>query len=325
MVAVASSVSNHVVVQMGLRAPRVAIVIDGGATWMEWARLGLYAASRCWGGAGFVLVPHLNGVVAAELLQMVAAYDPDFVVTLQPTVGQLQRLRPGVPPATPIEDLNTEAAAHVRVNQLEQQARPTDNDRRARVAVAAACSPYRFEYSAGDRQEDTVALSSDGTGSRLTPIEDIPDIAAGHLRQGAAWDGAPGIISAARYGLMDDPMTTSSTALKANYVVLRWLLDPDDQAPAPDDAVWAGPPGSIRLNVIPSQLPTAFSARRTGWIGSPWASAPDETRSLWSPVTPRRTSRSRSVGIGCTGEGSGFRRHGGRPAPRRRQSWPGPR
>ena len=234
---------------------------------MEWARLGLYAASRCWGGAGFVLVPHRAGVVAPEMLRLVVAYDPDFVVNLRPTLGQVQRLRPGIAlPALP-DGLDEQTAARFRADLLEQPAPLAGDDRRAREAVAAACSPYRFEYPGGDRREDTVMLSSNGTGARLTPIDDIRDIAGGHLRHGADWAGAPGVISAARYGLMSEPVEASA-AFEPSFVHMRWLLDPDDEAPSPDDTVWAGPAGSIRLNVIPSELATAFGRTMHGltWI-----------------------------------------------------------
>lgn len=216
---------------------------------MAWARLGLYAASRCWGGAGFVLVPHQAGVVATELLQMVAAYDPEFVVTLEPTADQLQRLRPGVPPSTAADAAGAEAASRVGV---EQQTRLREDDRRARASVSAACSSYRFAYEPGDRQEQTVVLSGEGTGARLTPIEEIPTIAAGHLRQGASWDGAAGVISAARYGLMSDPTATSTTAPELNSRPGRKpkVIQPSPKVGRSNAAsrVWdrAGAPGSVR-------------------------------------------------------------------------------
>lgn len=42
-----------------------------------------------------MLVPHEQGEVAPALLEMVAAYDPNYVRTLAPTCGQLARVLPG--------------------------------------------------------------------------------------------------------------------------------------------------------------------------------------------------------------------------------------
>lgn len=91
---VTRTTSDYTVVHMGLRAPRVAIVIDGGDRWIDSSRLALFAATRCWGGAGFVLVPHRAGAVDPLLLRMVGAYDPDHVVNLLPTLGQSAWLQP---------------------------------------------------------------------------------------------------------------------------------------------------------------------------------------------------------------------------------------
>jgi hypothetical protein len=79
---------DYVDARTTLRPARVAIVFDGGDDWHYWARLSIYAASRVWSGAGFILIPHREGEVGPLLLQAVRAYDPDYVVLLRVTLNQ---------------------------------------------------------------------------------------------------------------------------------------------------------------------------------------------------------------------------------------------
>src|SRR5688500_16824322 len=91
----AASEMSYSTISMGLRAPRVVIVIDGGNYWTYWARRALYLAGQVWGGAGFAVVPHRNGVVEPVLLRACRAYDPDFVVIVPTTQRELEQLAPG--------------------------------------------------------------------------------------------------------------------------------------------------------------------------------------------------------------------------------------
>lgn len=73
---VSELITGYTVVNHGVRAPRVAVVVPGGEAWQDWVRLGLYGMAGVWGGSGFVLVPHDGGEIAPVLVEMVAAYDP---------------------------------------------------------------------------------------------------------------------------------------------------------------------------------------------------------------------------------------------------------
>jgi hypothetical protein len=75
-----------IIAQVGLSAPRVAVIFKGDGAWHYWARLAIHAASRLWGGRGFLLVPHVDGAVVPAMLHAARAYDPDYVV-LQRGVG----------------------------------------------------------------------------------------------------------------------------------------------------------------------------------------------------------------------------------------------
>ena len=79
-----------IVAQVGLSTRRVAVVFKGGGAWHYSARLAIHAASRLWGGRGFLLVLYVDGVVAPAMLRAARTYDPDYVVLLQATVVRLR-------------------------------------------------------------------------------------------------------------------------------------------------------------------------------------------------------------------------------------------
>lgn len=79
-----------------LRAPRVAIAIPD-TDWSYFARRGLEFFSRTWGGAGGVLIPVADGQVAPAVGRLLRRYDPDYLTTLQFSVGDKEALQPGWP------------------------------------------------------------------------------------------------------------------------------------------------------------------------------------------------------------------------------------
>lgn len=254
---------------MGLRAPRVAIVVDGGARWTGWFRAALAAATRCWGGAGFILVPHRSGVVDAPALAMAVAYDPDYVVNLEPTLAQMAWLRPEVLPPDVLAMVRSSDPAHAAVRN--QGGFPSDEDSQARQQVAAACTPYRFRWSDDDPtagvkevEEDVVLLPSAGDGGQLTFIWSIPGAAGGPCRQGPDWTGPAGLIAARRYGLMDLPVGEPMNDASATRSTLSWLLDAHDDVAPSEDTVWHGPPGSIQTGIYPPSVDTAFERTTLG-------------------------------------------------------------
>lgn len=258
--------SEYSVVHMGLRASRVAIVVDGGARWMDWFRVALAAATRCWGGAGFILIPHHAGAVDPQTLAMVVAYDPDYVVNLEPTLAQMAWLRPE---ALPTDVLNMlRSTDHVHASTRNQGGFPSAEDKRARDQVAAACTPYRFRWSdegpESEADEDIVLLPSAGDGGQLTLIQTIPTAAGGPCRQGPDWSGPAGLVAAGRYGLMDLPAMEPANSPALTGSTFRWLLDPHDDVPSPSDTVWHGPPGSIQTGIDPPTVDTAFDRTTLG-------------------------------------------------------------
>ncbi|GAA1556729.1 hypothetical protein GCM10009827_092080 [Dactylosporangium maewongense] len=151
-----------IVAQIGLSAPRVAIVFDGGGAWHYWAQLAIHAATHLWGGRGFLLIPHVQGEVAPALLQAARTYDPDYVVLLTTTVGQRERVTPG---EVPLLRDGQPAEHEVRARSVKQVADdpvPDADGERGRRAVAEACSPYRRRAS-GDDDENVPSRSASMT------------------------------------------------------------------------------------------------------------------------------------------------------------------
>ncbi|WP_280215133.1 hypothetical protein [Nocardia cyriacigeorgica] len=78
---------TQVMAQMGLRAPRVALVVPGDHAWHDHFRHAIWLASTTWGGAGFVVVPHHDGRIDQTLVAAVREYDPDYIVRLPDFCG----------------------------------------------------------------------------------------------------------------------------------------------------------------------------------------------------------------------------------------------
>ncbi|MET8530307.1 hypothetical protein [Micromonospora sp. NPDC005172] len=222
--------------QIGLSAPRVAVIFDGGVGWHYWARLVLHVASRTWGGRGFLLVPHVDGAVDPVLLQAARRYDPDYVVLLETTLAQIERVAPGSVPLT-VEGavLDNEARAQL-LEQAGDQVVPDPAGERAREAVARVCSPYRRSHERTDTEESLASLGVgglDNTFTPLTPLSAIPAVAgAPYLSAPAGWDGPLGVLVAAGCGLFDEPQNGAAPPIgeKDEQLLLSWLLFGDDPA-----------------------------------------------------------------------------------------------
>src|SRR3712207_50330 len=132
------SMPAPIVAQVGLSAPRVAVVFNGGDAWHYWARLAIHAASRLWGGRGFLLVPNVDGVVAPAILRAAQTYAPDRVRLPQTPAVKVESAEPGALP------LKVEGGGRTRlVAQIADQYFDDSVGEQARQAVAEACSPYR--------------------------------------------------------------------------------------------------------------------------------------------------------------------------------------
>lgn len=171
---------------MGLRAPRVALVVPGWDDWKLMVRAGIHAATTMWGGAGFIVVPVAAGGLNPAVVAAVRAYDPDSIVVPQGN------------------------------SLVERDAYP--KLRAAQASLSKACSNYRSaianDESVAEPDVGSLWASFFGTSGpgALTAADDVLPPADGAETVGAnpSVGGALGVLAAQRWGLSDPPSTEST-------------------------------------------------------------------------------------------------------------------
>lgn len=193
-----------------LRPARVAIVFRGGEDWRGWARLAISVAGKYWGGAGFILVPfNEDASVAPEILDVVAAYDPDHVVTVRLTLREMERAAPG------FVTLRSDAGLPIvggeeRIAFLEREGfvdypQVDAVARRARNFVSAACTPLRNAYGPSDEDQresiEQLDFEVGTSGGWLAPAaREVQDSLV--LAGSESWKGDPALSLAIRTGIL---------------------------------------------------------------------------------------------------------------------------
>jgi hypothetical protein len=244
--------------------------------------MALHTASQYWGGAGFILVPHRNGVVDDRLLGLVKVYDPDHVVLLRPSLAMWEAVRPGhiqIPGPDGImtgEELNAflaHAGGHL--------ARDPDG-LKARDRVATACSPHRRRLDDGGPWTEDLTHVTPGTAARqLTQVATLrPGLTTEpHLTTPAAWGGLLGVAIASTCGMTAPPTSLHEPELDDDVLLetLRWTINPDvGWGSPPQQLVWHPPQ---LLEPSASAVESAFAK---GTLGLTWI--------LDKPVWPLRLS-----------------------------------
>lgn len=205
-----------------LRAPRVAIVFPADTPqWDFFARSALWRANQLWGGAGFVLVPQREGLVSAAMLQAVAAYDPDYVVSHRVSWRELLTAYPAARSTVTGPDghpLGLDALSHVDTDEPATDV----YTEAARDLVAVACQvyrrrdqnskppakhePVRWDHAWGDPEESNMLLE----GEHLTPTTalGVPDTLC--LAAPPDLDGPWGLWTAVVCGVVERPALPGS-------------------------------------------------------------------------------------------------------------------
>lgn len=239
---VASGVSlSFASVSVTLRSPRVVVVIDGGAHWSYWVRRALYRAGRIWGGAGFAVVPHRNGKVDPVLLRACQAYDPDYVVTYHPTVGDLEHFNPGWFQIHSEDGALITGEERLRMLELARtRTVPLDTDLAARDQIAAVCSTYQTSEHVG--WHEAVQFLDEDDGQRHFPsVLDMPSTWKGSvLACPADWGGILGAAVASHAGVAAPPSPSAGEPELTEQVrneVASWLLGLPKATP-PNELVW---------------------------------------------------------------------------------------
>ena len=301
-----TSPPGYVETGMALRAPRVAVVFPAPATgWTHAARVALHQVSHVWGGAGFVLVPHDGGLVNVAVLDAVAAYDPDYVVTARYTYSELMALDPSyldlsfAQPGDQDEGVVDARRAEFLAVHGDGYA-PDDGSIRARETVAQVCDVFRrrdtalhSQFTAGlhgvagttqewarpweDADESSTFLS-DSRALTPTDVFVLPD----EIRLSAPPDlGGPwGAMIAATIGATSPPLAVGAETPQTGDEALaltRWfyqrLLDPGRMELSPPPARLVHSPTGLGLSVKPegqrwAWTDTLMGLQRAGTAGS---------------------------------------------------------
>jgi hypothetical protein len=178
---------SHLIASMGLRAPRVALLVPGSGDWKLMVRAGIHAATTMWGGAGFIVVPVPSGDVHPAVIAAVRAYDPDSIVVPQ---GNTIVTRDEYPQLQAAQSVLSRACANYRSPTATQD------------------DEFVASPNAGRLWASFFSTSAPGA---VTDLKDVLPSTEGAETVGAnpALGGALGVHAAARWGLSDPPSPES--------------------------------------------------------------------------------------------------------------------
>ncbi|GAA1230169.1 hypothetical protein GCM10009588_03610 [Microbacterium phyllosphaerae] len=218
---------------LALRPPRVVIVFPDDHHWRDWVMRALEISSDHWGGGGFILVPYApeTGEPSARFTEIVRAYDPDHVVTLELPVPELEEWYPGTISVSP-EVSPEDRPSFIRMISDEIS---MPESARARDVVASWCSPMRDARMLPDqplRPRETHdalrAVRRDDRFNRGLPVS--PEPALPVLAASASWRTDLGLFAAARVGVVADH--DDERRAEPGSDVVEWSVRRDGAAPA---------------------------------------------------------------------------------------------
>jgi hypothetical protein len=189
---------THLIAQMGLRAPRVVLLVPGWHDWHLMACNGIHTLTTMWGGAGWLVVPVVSAEVNPALLAALREYDPDAVL---------------IPAASSFVPRSDMAVLHD-----------------AQQAISTACANYRSPVArsiakAGVRDVSAAYLSTSGPGA-LTQLADVADTSIGQtIGANPALGGALGVCAAGRFGSAEAPKRPAANVNRqlANRAIFQLL------------------------------------------------------------------------------------------------------
>ncbi|MBE8524825.1 hypothetical protein ILP97_46355 [Amycolatopsis sp. H6(2020)] len=247
------------VLKRGLRPSRVAMVFDGGEFWSYRARRALHLANKIWGGAGFALVPHHDGIVDPVLLNAVRAYDPDFVVAVPRSLEDIAYFDSLDTSVAPPGSRELAELLHAELNPR----RLSPGDRQARDTVASVCSPY-FR-SAEDTHHEAVKWFT-GPSRNFPRASAVPGAETGHvLACPPNWGGMIGAAVAAHAGIVDapNPAATEPDLDPTTITELAYWLITGSPFELSMELVWFP---AAATSVIPEEAPHAHQRTMAGLV-----------------------------------------------------------
>ena len=218
-----------------LRPPRAVVVFDGNGDWLSHAACALHECGRVWGGSGFILIPHHDGKVLPALVRLAAAYDPDYVLNAEITIGQHEAMYPNVLRVT--GDDGELMLGEQRSEALRHSLNTTMRDpsgRAARDLIAQACTPHRYMVPQPDGSEEpheqlqVLSLSDDRFGGQQ-PLSRAPVAMGGYARLATGVpseiQGMWGLAAAIHFGLGEPPSLPFADTSPASFNLARAVMD----------------------------------------------------------------------------------------------------
>lgn len=209
-----ATLRSNVSVRITLRAPRVAVVVEGDEFWKFSCARAIRLAAEVWGGAGFVVLPSRAGELAPTLLRAAIEYDPDYVVYMARTLRQnytlgVRTLENFYFDGRPTTYGDVEAV-------LDQFGDDPDEIAEADLKAACdkvfeACAPYR---EPGREQSYFVQLRPGNVPDFLVPAKNLrPDNFTeygSYMASDAPWRESYTLVAAMRFGMREWPQVDDS-------------------------------------------------------------------------------------------------------------------
>lgn len=220
---------------VALRPPRVAILVADDGHWRDWVMTALTMASCYWGGGSWILVPFEieSSRPAPEFAEIVRAYDPDHVVSIELHWQIVEEWYPGYISINGVAD---DAERHRMIANHHHHLTLEESDQ-AREMVVSWCSPMRsVRFGDGpSRQLEQITKLRDRdlngrSGRGLAPAPPPSDPLRGRLAASSSWRSDFGLMAAMRVGVAQ---YESATGLRPEPTQedLGWLIRSVDDSP----------------------------------------------------------------------------------------------
>ncbi|MBN9178001.1 MAG: hypothetical protein J0I43_11630 [Microbacterium sp.] len=221
---------------VALRPPRIAILVADDEHWRDWVMTALTIASGYWGGGSWILVPFdiRSSRPASEFAEIVRAYDPDHVVSIDLHWQLFEEWYPGHIRINGVAD-DVERRRMIANHHQHTTVRESDE---ARDEVVSWCSPMRsvrFRDDPARQREQLTRLRARDLNAHfnrgLAPSPPPADPLQARLAASSGWRSDFGLMAAMRVGVAQSESATGARP-EPTADDLGWLIRSVDDAPA---------------------------------------------------------------------------------------------
>ena len=231
------------------------------------ARSALAQANQFWGGAGFVLVPHHGPDVSPNVMRLLQAYDPDYVVahrvgTAFNTMSEVVRADVALACSTYRRWLPGPGEDEAATSAGGQAGSPEGGQAGGLLGYGPPVP--RWNDGASDWNLDEAFMNSDSEGP-LTPLASFGDDDRMCLHAPSELGGALALAVTAKVGAVREPAAEPTLELDEAQArqVVEWLLAPNSGTPdLPNALVYH--PGDLALGVVPGSMAPAWERTQIG-------------------------------------------------------------